>query len=323
MKPARAARRGLLGAAVLCMLTLCDAAAASADFPEIWFSPSADAPDYLGLFSPDAPWQQAAEEVRVFSAPGRRLLGAPVVARLPALLSDLSARRIGLEVGLMALLGNGPGGCGYGVDGYGAPHQALADARLLKSYGANVRYFAMAQPLYYGHSYRGRRACHASIEEVARSVAQVVQEVRSIYPDARFGDVEPMGFQDPRWLHDLETWFDAYQAATGRRLAYFRVDVQWQGAWTAELRSLSELLARKHIPLQVIFSGSTGLRTDEAWIGSAVRHFDAYQAASLPRPTVAVVQSLDTLPSRVLPENDPNTLSSLVRVFADRYRDRH
>jgi hypothetical protein len=78
----------------------------------------------------------------------------------------------------------------------------------------------------------------------------------SFYPGVAFGDTEPMGVPDGAWLADLEQWFDAYQAATGQQLAFFRVDMQWNANWQVQMRQLAPLLRRKGIPLQIIYNGA-------------------------------------------------------------------
>ena len=185
----------------------------------IWFGPHVTSPDYLNLFHSDAPWQHLAAHVQVFCTSASKLLDPSVKKDLPNLLEDLRRRHIDLEVGLLPLTGLGEGQCGYHVEGYSAPGQPLSDAIRLKAAGADIRYLGMDEPLYYGHVFNGKDACHASIAEIAKDVAVKVKQVQSIYPGVAVGDVEPMGISDGAWLNELEQWFDAYQAASGQRLA--------------------------------------------------------------------------------------------------------
>ena len=281
----------------------------------IWFSPHFGTADYADLFRPDAPWQQVGTRISVFSASGYQLLSPSWSNELPNMLADLHRRHIGLEVGFLPLTGQGEGSCGYHVEGYSAPGQPLSDAKRLKAAGADISHFAMDEPLYYGHVFNGKNACHSSIEDIAKDVATKVKQVQSVYPEATFGDVEPVGIPDTAWLSELEQWFDAYLTATGSKLAFFRVDMQWSANWQAQMRPLALLLRRKGIPLQVIYNGSGNAGSDEAWTAQAVKHFHDYETSDLERPEVAVFQSWTVNPTHVLPESDPRTMTGLVLQY--------
>jgi hypothetical protein len=178
----------------------------------------------MDLFQPDAPWQQVASKVAVYAIGGRFVSTAPddVLRRI---FSDVKRRGSTLHIGILPLTPpdgrRGPASCAYPVEGYGGAPM-LQSAQRLKSLGAEPKFFGMDEPLYFGHVFRdGSRGCNSSIADIARDVAGKVRAARQVFPDARFGDVEPLTF-DPRnpwfsndrWLHDLSDWFDAYEAAT-------------------------------------------------------------------------------------------------------------
>jgi hypothetical protein len=216
--------------------------------PEIWFSPRFESPDFKNLFRPDAPWGQAASRIKVFGVSASKILSPSSAGDLPILLADLRRRHIALQIGMLPLTGQGPGQCGYQVEGYSAAGQPLHNAQRLRAAAADVRYFDMDEPLYYGHVFNGRGACHTSIVDIAKDVAVKVKQVQAIYPDAKFGDVEPMGVPDDAWLSDVEQWLDAYQAATGQRLAFFRVDMQWHAAWRGQVQQLTAAVFQSWTP---------------------------------------------------------------------------
>ena len=133
---------------------------------------------------------------------------------LRRIFSDVARRGLTLQVGILPLTapdGPGPESCAYGVEGYGGPPM-LKFAQRLKLLGAQPKFFTMDEPLYFGHVYHeGRRGCRTSIAELALDVADKFKAMRQVFPDARFGEVEPITFNpnDPwykgdRWLHDLE-----------------------------------------------------------------------------------------------------------------------
>ncbi|TDX02118.1 hypothetical protein [Dinghuibacter silviterrae] len=279
----------------------------------IWFSPNAGPSDYMALFQPDAPWQQVSTHIQTFCFSCNQVFNPSWGINLPDMLSDLRRRHISLEVGMSPLSGDGH--CGFHVEGYSNAAQPLSDARRLKAAGAEVSCYAMDEPFYYGHVFTGQNACHASIEDIAKDVAAKVKQVRSIYPGVGIGDVEPVGIPYGNWLSDLEQWFDAFNAATGSPLAFFRVDMQWGANWQGQMRQLAALLRRKGIPLQVIYNGSGNDRSDAAWTAQAAKHFRDYEASGLPKPDVAVFQCWTKNPTRMLPETDPSTLTGLVLQY--------
>jgi hypothetical protein len=309
------------------LVVLCHTTGAAAQ--AVWFDPWAppNGPkDYMALFQPNAPWQRAASAVKVFEIPDELVFSASP-GDLGLIVADLRRRHIDLGVGVAPLLGRGPGKCGYHVEGYGGPGGPHSLALHLTAVGATPRYFGMDEPLYFGHVFdRGRDnfGCRLSIPEVARDVATSVRQVRSVFPNVRFGDVEPLTFydQDPwfrsgAWFTDLSAWFDAYEAAAGDKLAYFRIDTWWTPHLSEQMPALSRLLNAKGIPLQIIYNGSGQDKTDSAWIASAVSHFKRFESGNWPLPDAVAIQFWTPHPSRILPETDPLTATGLIDQYLD------
>jgi hypothetical protein len=309
----------------------------TADAQSIWFAPQPrpdQISDYMSLFRPGAPWQAAASRVDVFQVGGKFLLKGPE-DDLRQMFSELKRRHLGLQVGIEPLTApeRGPGSCAYRIEGYGGP-PALTVARRLKELGGEPQFFGMDEPLYFGHVFGpegGKRGCHEPIAEIARDVADKVKLVRSVFPGVPFGDTEPLTFrprdpwfQNDAWLHDLSDWFDAYEAATGEKLAYLRLDLWWNMPWGDHMPALTALLARKGIPLQVIYNGNGNGndRTDESWNADAVAHFKAFESGPWPRPAAAVFQYWTPYPTHILPESDPLTATGLIDRYVQWQRTR-
>ncbi len=100
-----------------------------------------------------------------------------------------------------------------------APLQSLWVAKRFRALGADVVYYTMDEPLFYGHFFKGANSCQNSIEELSADVAQKVRQVWEQYPAAQIGDVEPMGVLQGG-LVDLEHWLDAFKSAAGRPLSF-------------------------------------------------------------------------------------------------------
>ena len=302
--------------------------AANATDPQIWFSPQsgtgAAAPDYMELFRADSPWASAASRVSVLGVSESFVMNRSD-GELQLMFADLARRHIRLGLA-MSPLESRPSAeapqCGVGVEGFSAPPQALALARKVKRLGGTIDYYTMDEPLYFGHFYSGdpkdgqtskRSGCHLSIDDIAKDAAKRIRDVRSVFPDVRIGDVEPlMEFSDNEWAGVLSQWFDAFHAATGDHLAYFVLDLTWVKPWQGRMAQLTSLLHAKQVPLQVIYDGSGVAPSDRVWVDQAEQRFKEFEGANGLRPEGVRIQSWNKSPSRALPENDPGTLSNLV-----------
>ncbi len=311
--------RGALAIAMV-LASLMGASMQKAAAEDIWFGTNFKYRDFMELFSPNAPWSLAASRIRAieFATEVALRFDEP---KLREILDGVKRRNLDLVFGLGPLSGPGPNRCGVRVEGYSAPGEPLAVAQRLKSLGAEPAYFSFDEPLYYGHVF-GRpgehSGCHAPIAEIAHDVAQKVRAVRTVLPNVKFGDVEPItGFNDSTWLTDLETWFDAYQRETGEPLAFFRIDVAWKDNWMGRMGPLSTLLHRKGIPLQVIYDGDGNETSDAAAIANMVNNFKRFESASWPVPDVAMIQFWTPHPSRNLPESDSTTITAAINQYYD------
>ena len=114
---------------------------------QIWYDPHSGpqgAPDYMDLFRPGAPWQQAASHVQEFEIAGE-VVSYSSDHDLTQIIEGLRRLNIGLVPGIGALSGSVIEGkrCGYHVEGYGARGGPLSDAMRIKRLGGVVQYFVM------------------------------------------------------------------------------------------------------------------------------------------------------------------------------------
>jgi hypothetical protein len=294
----------------------------SASSQEIWFGPRSNLADFMALFRRDAPWSEGASHVRVFEIADNFARVAPA-QDLTQMADDLHRRGIMLSAGVLALSSRGEGSCGHRVEGYNLKGGPEALARGLHSLDITPTYFPMDEPLYYGHAFASqgdRVGCRRPIADVAMDVAETLRPVHELFPNARFGDVEP-ALALP--LSDIEEWLDAFEHATGTKLAFFRIDMDWKRNWSVEVPPLAQLLHRKGVPFQVIYNGNGSDQTDRSWLSAAREHFVAFEE-KFPRMADAVmIQSWNANPTRLLPESDPDTLTSLITVYTGWRSGRH
>jgi hypothetical protein len=277
---------------------------------DIWLVPKYDAADFMGLFQPNAPWKQASTHVKVFELSAAALSKAPNEG-LQTIFSGLRERNIALALDMLPLK---PGtGCGFHVEGYSAAGQTLSFAQHVKALGGTPAYYDMDEPLYFGHLFNGPNACHADLATLAQDVADKVKQARSLFPDVKIGESEPIIAVTQGGTAVLEQWLDAYQRAVGEPLSFMRLDMDWQGAWRQRIPAVAQILRRKGVALQVIYNGSGQDPSDDAWVSHATEHAKAFEGVI--KPDSVAIQTWNSHPTHVLPDSDPHTLTGLVNQY--------
>jgi len=293
----------------------------------VWFTPrssipvwNVSRPDFIKLFEPDAPWPVAASHVQVFKLYSQFvstsiLNGGSTDADLKKAIDALNERHIaiGLEAGLL----RDPNLCGK-IEGY-CGETITVNAARIKRLGGDLRYVAMDEPLWFGHVSSEPGALHTPIADLARNVAVQAAALRQIFPDVEVGDIEPVvGSGAPAdYIAEIESWADAFNAATGRPLAFFHSDVGWQGSgWQQQLTRLSHLTRKRGIAFGIIYNGNPADSTGVAWTTDAEKHFVAIEADPAMIPDHAIIQTWDAQPDHALPETQPGTMTYLVDRYA-------
>ena len=181
---------------------------------------------------------------------------------------------------------------------------------------------------YFGHIYNGPNACHTPVPDIAKEIAENLRQVRTVFPQAQFGDGEPIPVPNvplATWLADLATFFDVYQASSGQKLAFFRLDIGWTSPWQRYIPPLVQLLHQKGIPLQVIYDAGMpdANISDERAVASTIANYKTYELGGRSPPDVALIQFWTKYPSHVLPETDPRTTTYLINQYVKWRQSRH
>jgi hypothetical protein len=315
---------------LLVALTLMGNTMNSASAQEIWFSPYGRSKDLMSLFTPSAPWGEAASAIRAFEISDELVYDNSMSDDdLRRIFDDLRRRHIDLVIGIGAVTAEGgKNTCGYSVEGYALESTLPYVLQRIKSLGGYPKFFSLDEPLYFGH--RFERAgdtfgCRLPIGELAKQMAEKLRQIRLTFPAASFVDVEPFPLameSDSAWLADLANWYDAFEEAAGEKFAFFRVDMAWNAKWRDYVPSLLGLLHEKGIPLQLIYNGNGEAKSNEDWIASAVQHFKSYESDGRLPPQVAVIQSWNQYPSQILPETVPTTMTALLDRYVEWRRSR-
>jgi hypothetical protein len=317
--------------------------ARSADAAEIWLNPQASVPpsplnravDFLDMFTPDAPWEKAAQSVKVFKLYASFVGGAPQ-DQIDKIVVDLNRRgiAIGLEAGVMNIgprSTNPPCG-GFGlVEGYGIPAVAANIARRIQKAGGAIKYLAMDEPLWYGHYYKGRPGaqpgCQSSLDDIIKLIGPTLKAYTDVFPDMVVGEVEPTDVaEQPNWQADLSAWSNRFRGSFGRPLGFLQFDVLWdrpnEDRILVELFRYAEALKRQGLlgSIGVMYNGSPSQKSDPAWIRSAQEHILSVEVKDGLRPDQAIFQSWLPNPTHAMPDSSPDTLTGLVNFYVGRTR---
>jgi hypothetical protein len=309
--------KATVAATLIAIMTLGPCAHAA----EVWLAgggdpaaPSKSPSDFLALFDHGAPWPAAAGKIKVLQVTTQFVVRAKD-ADLARTLQGLKERNLALAVEVGFLYGEGH--CGYHMEGFAAQHTARLLATKIKNLGGTLAYAAMDEPLWFGRHANGPTACHAGIPDIVREIAESVAEIHAVFPAARIGDIEPIGVPNSTaWPDEIIEFANSYRGTVGTPLAFVRADIQWQGNWRQELKSVAAKTAAAGVPLGLIVDSDAPGQTSVEWTDRAKKGFaDARTVLARP-PEQLVFQSWQIHPEHFLPEDEPGTLTNLVKHAA-------
>jgi hypothetical protein len=309
----------------------------------IWFQPlppgkSGGSADYLALFRPGAPWQHVLAHTQAVGFYAGWLHSTSNRVLQP-IVSFLNAHHIGIEIESPALQARPT--CGSGIEGY-YPYKrrgqdlrsfTLSYLQKLKALGARVLFVKVDEPFYFGSAISAAAlqvltqaagdktplvACDFPVTEVAKDVGQFAHLVKTIYPGAEIGDVEPVSpyTYQANAVTTVEAWFDTYRSVTGAPFPFFFADVDFlYPPWPALVQQLATGSRLRGIRFGIIYVGDTQDTSNAEWTSQVVARFEEYQQQEAGRPDYVLFQSWQPLPSRCLPETNPTTFTGLVDTY--------
>jgi len=291
----------------------------------IWFAPLPPMPqnegrpftgsdDFIELFSPDAAWGIASSRINVFKLYGEWVAYHATDDDLGIVVADLQQRGIALGVEAGPLLPSDQ--CGEGVEGFAGLGEGLLIARRIQEAGGRIDFIALDEPYFYAHIYDGLNACHWTAEQVALAVNEFVKGMRSVFPAAVIGDIEPLPLGLP--VEEYMQWMEAYRQVTGGDLDFLHLDLDYHDpTWSVKAFQLEEFCRSRGIPFGVIYNGED--TSNAEWINSAWERAGIYEQRQGGQPDHVVFQSWNDHPDSVLPENEPESFTHLInRYFRSR-----
>ena len=274
--------------------------------------------DYMNVFTADSPWARARSHIRIVKIYPQLVDFGPDSA-MSTIFAYLNQHHLalGLEYGPLTATAQ----CGQNVEGYSAgPSDAIRAALKIKSLGGNLAYVSMDEPLYFGHYSQDPGTCQSPIALLAQQAGATALAFKSVFPDVRIGDIEPLNSViaaagADRWLADTKAWIDGFRQAAGFPLAYFHDDADWSVPLNRFIPELQALLARENIPFGMIFDGTDNAVSDASWMAAAEEHIQAYNHSGNAQPAHVIFQTWNPYPTHVLPETSPLALSHLVDFY--------
>jgi uncharacterized protein (TIGR03437 family) len=304
---------------------------------QIWFAPLDDInrqafpgrltysgpTDYLNLFAPGAPWEQAAGHVSVFKFYTQPFTGAELPnfngsfsdSQLQQIFSFLQQHNIAVAIEFGPLTPSAT--CGNGVEGF---EGGVASAQMIvdrfKANGGTLNYVAMDEPFWDANIYSGTQACNWSAQEIATNALATLNVLKTAFPDLVIGDIEPVpGVGATDWVQRYAAWMDAFEAATGSKLAFFDSDTnQIYPTWMSDIASLRVETSQRGISLGIIYDGFVTDSSDQQWTTRAEEFFTEYELSN-PQPDQAIFQSWMNYPMHCLPETTPYTFTWLIDQY--------
>ncbi|HET6194549.1 MAG TPA: hypothetical protein VFE12_02295, partial [Acetobacteraceae bacterium] len=190
--------------------------------------------------------------------------------------------------------------------------------RHLKKFGADLKWVIFDAPMN-GHDYHGPRACNYSIEETVRRMGATIAEIRTMYPAIKLGWTQVPNRVDrsfDAWLAELRAELAAYRQVTGTPLDALMLDMNYYlPGWEACIRQSADILHQNGTAAGVFLNARGGRDvTDQSWMDEARQHAEALAANQFALDYV-IVASWQRHPARLLPDNDPLALTSLLNHY--------
>ena len=265
----------------------------------------------MSLFTPGAPWTQAASHVNVFKVYST-WVGPASDADLQVQFADLNRRGIMLAMEAGAMTASSQ--CGTGVEGQGG-QDLLNLALRIKQNGGTLRYVAMDEPIYYWTIYTGTNACQWTIDQMAANAAANIRALLAQFPNVIVGDIEPFPVAAPNWLSQYRAGIQAFRKALGFPLAFFDADVDWNTpSYLADLASVRQMVASEGVPFGIIYDGNGTDTSDAQWIQSATQHMLSVEL-NQGSPDLVIFQSWHPYPKKLVPETDSDSFTSLIDTY--------
>jgi hypothetical protein len=285
-------------------------------------NPDGGSTDFLALFQPDGMWPHATAKTQAFGLYAGWITAASD-QELQSMVLFLNAHDIGIEIEAPALQALAT--CGSGVEGYVPYGQSLHDFTLaylqrLQALGARVLFIKVDEPYFFGNVVNAPRSCHFSVPQIASEVGQYADLVKTVYPAAAVGDVEPIvaSAYSPDVVTAMAQWHETYQEVTGTPFPFFFADIDFSNpSWPALVKAVENQTRQSGMSFGIIYIGDQTDSSDAEWARKAVARFEAYQGENGGLPDYVLFQSWQPHPQFTLPESNPIAFTGVIDAYID------
>jgi hypothetical protein len=195
----------------------------------------------------------------------------------------------------------------------------LKIAQRIQRLGGDVEFFAADGPLWGGHSYDGAQGCRDALPSLAADAADTARAFRSVFPNAKFIDIEPISnFKETDWVELVASWHQEFAKAFGDPFRALHLDVNWRQPWQDRVAAIVARMRRVHVPVGLICNADPKEANDQTWIDDAREHCDDFDRVTGAPPDAVIFQSWNPRPTRTLPEDAPDSFTHLVLDYAER-----
>jgi hypothetical protein len=113
----------------------------------------------------------------------------------------------------------------------------------------------------------------------------------------------------PQSIADTIAFVDLLRQKTGGAPTFVHADIAWNTSWSPLLENLATQLHARRMRVGIICDGDANAGGDAAWVAQALQRCRAIAANGKVKPDDYIVQSREPLPTKMLPETHPGTLT--------------
>ncbi len=273
--------------------------------------------DWMAMFDDNAPWPVASAHMAYFKMPSQAV-EMSTDEEMHTIIAGLRRRHIGLAIE-MGLLLDGPNGCGHGFEGMGALHEPDNVIKRMKALGGTIDAIAMDEPVIFGRlKSKGERdntpGCQYPVATMVDQIVPKIEQLRAAFPNIKVGDIEAIGggASGARGMEDILAFeTQLHQRTQGFAPAFVHTDMQWNDVGVVpQAERLSRRMHALGIRVGIICNGGgPTIKDSNSWVDNAVQRCQTLATDPNFAPDDLLAQTWETLPTKMLPENAPGTMT--------------
>jgi hypothetical protein len=275
------------------------------------------ADDYWDLFKPGAPWEEVAESLDVFRIHAWQVRHIFTDDQMRSMFDALRDMDLPLAMEIEPLDPPDPDVCDH-TESMEGPYD-LESAQRVKDAGGVVQLVILDNPFSFGHRLQGPGSCQYPVEEVVRQVIDFLDAFREIHPNVAVVSIE--GIAWPTAAEDMALWLDTYEEMAGEPFDFLEMDVNYSlRDWPELALAVEDVADSRGVPFGIIYTDQLAETNDE-WLAAVASRMTTFEEVFGGTPDDVAFLSWVDQPKRVLPEDDPSAMTSLIlRYLGDRTR---